>query len=113
MSSAAIASALERVLTDDGFRADLQAHGLRRARMFSWDATARRALDAFESFGERSVSTPEPAKGSALVLRLRLRYPVSRSTLGWLAQHLFARFARLVRYAAGRTTGTKFTFRAA
>ena len=70
MSSAAIASALERVLTDDGFRADLQAHGLRRARMFAWEATARRALDAFESFGERSVSTPEPAKGSALDIPL-------------------------------------------
>ena len=69
-SSAAIASALERVLTDDGFRADLQAYGLRRARMFSWEATARRALDAFESFGERSVSTPEPAKGSALDIPL-------------------------------------------
>jgi glycosyltransferase involved in cell wall biosynthesis len=61
MNGSAIASLLARVLTDEGFRADLREHGPRRARMFSWSATARRALDAFESFGHPGISSAEPA----------------------------------------------------
>ncbi len=56
MNESAIASLLERVLRDEAFRADLRAHGPRRARMFSWGATARRALSAFEAFGHLNAS---------------------------------------------------------
>ncbi|MEN4902072.1 glycosyltransferase [Luteimonas sp. TWI1437] len=47
--AAAIASAIERVLAEPAFAQELRAHGLRRAREFSWTSCASRALDAFES----------------------------------------------------------------
>ena len=46
--SDAIAAALERVLSDDGLREDLRARGLRRAREFSWDHTARRVRAIYD-----------------------------------------------------------------
>ena len=61
MDPAAIAAAMKRALTDDGFRASLGSHGLQRARLFSWEATARRALHAFEALAGRSSSVEEPA----------------------------------------------------
>lgn len=48
-STESFASVLSRVLTDRTFRTRLAAHGLEQARHFSWDITARRALEAMES----------------------------------------------------------------
>jgi len=42
---------LERVLADDVFRNRLEEHGLRQAKKFSWDSTARIAINAIESLG--------------------------------------------------------------
>ena len=42
----AISAGLERVLTDDAFRAELAAKGLEHARTFTWQHTARKTLDA-------------------------------------------------------------------
>jgi len=39
---------LGQVLTDEAFRQDLASYGLERAKHFSWDATAKRALSALE-----------------------------------------------------------------
>jgi glycosyltransferase involved in cell wall biosynthesis len=47
--TAAMASAIERVLAAPAFAQELRTHGLRRAREFSWASSASRALDAFES----------------------------------------------------------------
>ena len=44
----AIADAMATVLTNEGFRRELREHGLRRAALFTWDASARRALAALE-----------------------------------------------------------------
>jgi len=44
---AAITTKLAQVLTDESFRAELKRHGLKQAKMFSWDRSARCALDAF------------------------------------------------------------------
>jgi len=41
--------ALKRVLTDPALGADLRARGLARARRFTWEATARKTLDAYHS----------------------------------------------------------------
>ncbi len=38
-----------RVLQDESFRTALRDHGLRQAQRFSWDETARRAIEAWES----------------------------------------------------------------
>ena len=44
-----LSSAIARVLRDGALRARLRAAGIARARQFSWEATARRTLDAYAS----------------------------------------------------------------
>lgn len=59
----AISQKLAQVLGDVGFRAELVAHGLKQARKFSWDESARRAVAAFEkvhSFMAGNTKTGEP-----------------------------------------------------
>jgi glycosyltransferase involved in cell wall biosynthesis len=53
LEESSIAASLGRVLTDDAFRTSLEAYGLQRARLFSWDITARRSLDAFERVAQQ------------------------------------------------------------
>jgi FkbM family methyltransferase len=43
-----IAAKLSMVLQDDDLRQEMERHGLEQARLFSWDASARRALEAME-----------------------------------------------------------------
>ncbi|CAM5235529.1 glycosyltransferase [Rhodanobacter lindaniclasticus] len=62
-SDARIAEKMAQVLGDDAFRLDLAEHGKRRARLFSWDETARRSLEAMEA--EHEVRTH--AVGSVIV----------------------------------------------
>jgi len=50
----AIAAAMEHVLVNPGHAADLRAHGLVQARLFSWDASAKRAVAAFEETHRRN-----------------------------------------------------------
>jgi glycosyltransferase involved in cell wall biosynthesis len=45
---AAIADAIERVLTDDALRADLQRRGLARAREFSWERSISRVREIYD-----------------------------------------------------------------
>jgi glycosyltransferase involved in cell wall biosynthesis len=47
-NEADIARLLSKTLADEAFRARLREHGLARAQEFSWDETARRALDSIE-----------------------------------------------------------------
>jgi glycosyltransferase involved in cell wall biosynthesis len=49
----ALASALRRVLTDRGLHASLREKGLARARLFSWDRTARLTREAYEDAWRR------------------------------------------------------------
>jgi glycosyltransferase involved in cell wall biosynthesis len=50
---AAITEKLGLVLTDDAFRKELERHGLEQAKRFSWDASAQRAIAAFEASHEK------------------------------------------------------------
>ena len=43
----AIAAKIEQLLCDDTLRASLKSHALEQARQFSWDSTAKRALEAW------------------------------------------------------------------
>ncbi|OJY85969.1 MAG: hypothetical protein BGP23_04730 [Lysobacterales bacterium 66-474] len=45
----AMAGLMSRVLEDAGFRRSLSERGLERAKQFSWDESARRALEAMEA----------------------------------------------------------------
>jgi glycosyltransferase involved in cell wall biosynthesis len=43
----ALASAMERVLRDAGLRAQMRSAGLRRAKLFTWEAAARQTVDSY------------------------------------------------------------------
>jgi GT2 family glycosyltransferase len=44
----ALAGAMRRVLADDELRRQMRAKGLERARLFTWEETARRTLPVYE-----------------------------------------------------------------
>ena len=56
MNDASIAEKLAQVLTDDDFRSELEQHGLERAKQFSWDTSAQRAIAAIEALHLKKVS---------------------------------------------------------
>lgn len=59
-----MAGKMLEALSDDAFRAELKAHGLRQAGQFSWDETAHRSLRAMEDLHARSAAAP-PARNAA------------------------------------------------
>lgn len=65
-----IAHAIERVLTDLEFRSQLVAHGKQQCAKFSWDESARRAIDAMDRL---FIETQLPS-GAAPDNRPRLAY---------------------------------------
>lgn len=102
-SPEAIAAALYRGLTDEGFRTDLKSWSRSRAKEFNWKKSASKALAAFEETREKNISqsvmitaqyTPQSAKKNTrqynaqtrLVLmaeldRVLARYNLSREEL--------------------------------
>ena len=68
---AAIANAVERVVTDRKLAAELRRHGLVRARHFSWERTARATLSVLAAAAGRSharkaeAGCDPPARGAA------------------------------------------------
>lgn len=92
---ASIAGRLEQVLVDENFRLELEQHGLRQARHFSWDATARRALAAIEQVGPRRAWPAAPALTRR---RPRLAYvaplPPERSGIAEYSAELLPELAR-------------------
>jgi glycosyltransferase involved in cell wall biosynthesis len=70
-SAEAISARMIAVLGDPGLLADLSRHGLERAKRYSWEATAGKALDAFEELHarQRPVPGPRPGTGKAMAPR--------------------------------------------
>lgn len=69
-SDSAIAAKMVTALTDDAFRASLREHGQKQCLKFSWQESARRAIEAFEAAFDRrkpacSVVVPEPSGGKS------------------------------------------------
>lgn len=93
---ASIASKLQQMLTDQTFQKKLEQHGLEQAKKFSWDKSARLAIDALE----RLVATN--AQGSDLPCKLprrpRLAYisplPPERSGISDYSAELLPELAR-------------------
>jgi glycosyltransferase involved in cell wall biosynthesis len=50
----AIASAMDRVLSDQSLASTLRSRGVDRAAEFTWARTARETLDAYRRFGSNS-----------------------------------------------------------
>jgi glycosyltransferase involved in cell wall biosynthesis len=62
-----MADRIGAVLRDGGLRTELQRHGLERAKHFSWDLCARRAIDAFERLHAEAAPAADGAVGEDAV----------------------------------------------
>lgn len=73
--AAAMATKMDQVLTDENWRAHLRSHGLAQARLFSWDASAERALSGFEQLHDsRRAPAATPARALGVAARPRLAF---------------------------------------
>lgn len=80
---ASISQKIERVLTDKSFRAQLERHGLERAKAFTWDRTSRRAWAALEEMhARRRGSAPDRRAMSGRRPRLAFVSPVPPAASG-------------------------------
>jgi len=64
--TASISQKMAETLKSESFREELKAHGLRQAKKFSWDRTARQALSAWEqrhSARKKDKASPLPSGG--------------------------------------------------
>jgi len=92
-----ISEKLYEVLTDTEFRAELKAHGLRQARQFSWQESARQTLEALEALhnSRRETRKTHPAPPSG---RPRLAYvsplPPERSGIADYSAELLSELTR-------------------
>ena len=53
-----IAEKMTQALVNEGFRAKLKAHGIEQVKKFSWDASAIKAIAAFENLHAQNASKP-------------------------------------------------------
>lgn len=59
----AMAFKIEAILNDDAFRRSLELHGLKQAGKFSWDRSARHAIDALSKLHERHKEVSQKEDG--------------------------------------------------
>lgn len=97
----AIGAAMAQVLLDPARQADLRAHGLVQARRFSWDASARRAIEAFEEAHRRRRTAGDASVGASpptAARKPRLAYvsplPPARSGIAAYSADLLPELAR-------------------
>lgn len=67
---AAISKKIAQALEDETFRNRLRAHGLQQSKKFSWDDTARRAIQAWEKLPLRRLGTADYLQRSCAYHRL-------------------------------------------
>lgn len=95
-SDKAIATAMERALCDESFRAELVRHGKLQAEKFSWDASARRAIATFERFHAEGGALGDAVLPS--IRRPKLAYvsplPPARSGIADYSAELLPELAR-------------------
>jgi glycosyltransferase involved in cell wall biosynthesis len=99
-SAIAISAAMAQVLLDPARQAVLREHGLVQARRFSWDASARRAIEAFEEANQRRVALSASAapRSTGAARKPRLAYvsplPPTRSDIAAYSADLLPELAR-------------------
>src|SRR5690606_6600810 len=122
LSAEAIAARITQVLTDDNFRQQLQEHGPVQAARFSWDASAQRALAAFEEVVSQARPRPAWAAFSAernaqrdqLISRLRrldIQPGPNERDLQIVAQALVNNEATADRWLRGQPLPEQITWR--
>ncbi len=93
-SSQSIANKMLQFLTDDDLRKKAREHGLKQAKTFSWDTSAKRAIAALEQF-QASKKRSQPA---LLVRRPKLAYvsplPPERSGISDYSAELLPELSR-------------------
>jgi glycosyltransferase involved in cell wall biosynthesis len=67
------AAMIHRALTDEDFLGSLREHGRHRARKFSWDSSADRALEAFADLCERRGAPAATTRRASAVATRRAR----------------------------------------
>ena len=67
--ASAIAAAMERGICDREFNASLRQHALEQSAKFSWDASARRAIEGFERLHPNESSSKQAWPATAAWLR--------------------------------------------
>jgi glycosyltransferase involved in cell wall biosynthesis len=96
MKPDAIAAKLQQVLTDPAFRERLITHGQQQATRFTWDITARRALEALEQLHKRRAPSAVTVRQRAP--RPRLAYisplPPEKSGISDYSAELLPELAR-------------------
>jgi glycosyltransferase involved in cell wall biosynthesis len=97
VSTPSMSEKIYKVLTDTEFRAKLKAHGMEQARRFSWQESARQALDALEAlhFSRRETRRTHPPSPKS---RPRLAYisplPPERSGIADYSAELLPELAK-------------------
>jgi len=93
----AMAAKIHQVLNDDGLRLDLQRSGLIQAQKFSWDSTAKAALDGFARLATQARPQVRPV-GVTAAPRPRLAYlsplPPAQSGIADYSAELLPALAR-------------------
>lgn len=57
-----ISKKIEQILTNDDFRSVLEKHGLQQSKKFSWDISAKQAINAIENYKNSQVSSKNNIK---------------------------------------------------
>ncbi|MEY2340574.1 glycosyltransferase [Acidithiobacillus sp. IBUN Pt1247-S3] len=91
---AAIAEAMQRGLIDNAFRSRLVEHGKTQATKFSWDETARRAIQAMERGVAEYRNKPVPTASSRLKMAYVSPLPPERSGIASYSAELLPKLAR-------------------
>lgn len=68
-SEAAITAKLHQGLSDEAYRSSLRAHGVQQAKKFSWDASAKVAMAAFEDCDQRRKTDVKQQSMTVMPLR--------------------------------------------
>ena len=93
-----MATKLHAVLTDDAFRGQLKHHGLEQAKKFSWDNSARLALEAFERLHAHNQTVQATRVDMPAPRRPRLAYvsplPPEQSGIADYSAELLPELAR-------------------
>ncbi len=93
---AAITKKLTQVLTDEKFRVELEQHGIKQAKKFSWDKSANKAIAAFEQLHKKHRQ--QAHRSHCYVRRPKLAYisplPPERSGISDYSKELLPELTR-------------------
>lgn len=93
-----MAEKLQRVLSDKRLREELRVHGLERAKHFSWELSAQRAVQAFERLSADAATgaEPQPDAAESGSTYAAFRSSMARMELGRVSEEFLQAAARAI-----------------